>query len=204
MIVAPDWNNLVQAIIIAGRAASSQARFFQRNRNYLGFAPSTKADKDPAVYQGRIGKDVLFTGNMGAYRSVFDEIGVFDERLGPGTAFPSAEDNDIGFRLLESGYRIFYIPEAILYHRAWRSSRENLSLEWRYGVGRGAYYAKHMSIKDRYMLTRMLRDIKVNFMDFLGSIRRKRRFNFGYLFLIFGLFYGAIRWRLMQTRRSLS
>jgi GT2 family glycosyltransferase len=139
---------------------------------------------------------------MVSYRSVFDEVGFFDERLGPGTTFPAAEDNDFGFRLLESGYRICYAPEAILYHRAWRSKREYLLLGWKYGVGRGAYYAKHMSLRDRYMLSRMLRDMKVNFRDFLGGFRSQRRPHFHHLLVIFGLFYGAVRWRLREARRS--
>jgi GT2 family glycosyltransferase len=205
MSVAPDWlNHLVRALVKAGpRSVVSGQVLPAESEVPGGIAPSTKVDQDPAVYQGRIGKDVLFTGNMAAYRAVFDEIGGFDERLGPGTAFPAAEDNDFGFRLLENGYRILYAPEAILYHRAWRSKRDHLSLGWSYGVGRGAYYAKHMSVKDRYMLSRMFRDIKVNLMDFLGHFRRERRLDLGYPLLIFGVLYGAIRWRIIQTRRSL-
>jgi GT2 family glycosyltransferase len=204
MFVAPDWlNNLLPAIIKAGPhgVVTGQVRSVD-SEVPGGIAPSTKDDTEQAVYQGRIGKDVLFTGNMGTYRSIFNAIGAFDERLGPGTAFPAAEDNDFGFRLLESGYCICYVPEAILYHRAWRSKRENLSLEWGYGVGRGAYYAKHMSLRDPYMFSRMVRDIKANLMEFFGSFRRRGHLNFDYLFLIFGLFYGAIRWRFVEIKRG--
>ena len=98
------------------------------------FAPSTKVDTAPAVYHGRLHEDVLYTGNMAMDRSAARAVGVFDERLGPGTSFPSAEDNDFGFRLLEAGYRIVYVPEALLYHRAWRSERDYVRLRWSYGA----------------------------------------------------------------------
>jgi GT2 family glycosyltransferase len=139
---------------------------------------------------------------MGAYRSVFEDVGVFDERLGPGTEFPAAEDNDLCFRLLERGYCIHYIPDAIVYHRAWRSKRESVSLEWRYGVGRGAYYAKHITFRDGYMLWRMLRDVRQNSMHFFGVILRNRQIKFGLLVTAFGVLYGALRWHLTQTGRS--
>jgi GT2 family glycosyltransferase len=204
MFVEPDWfGNMVSAVIKAGvcsvvtgqvRAGESEVR--------EGSAPSIKNDSEPAIYKGRLDREVLFTGNMGAFRSVFEEVGVFDERLGPGTIFPSSEDNDLCFRLLENGYCIHYVPDAIVYHRAWRSRSESLSLEWRYGIGRGAYYAKHMSIRDTYMLWRMLRDIWQNSAHFFGVMLRKHQMNFELLVTACGVFYGAIRWRITQAGRS--
>jgi GT2 family glycosyltransferase len=204
MFVEPDWfRNLVQAVIKAGPCSVVTGQVLTGESEVPGgIAPSIKKDQQPAVYQGRIRKDVLYTGNMGAYRSVFDQVGVFDERLGPGTSFPAAEDNDLGFRLLEQGYRICYVPEAVVYHRAWRSERENLALEWRYGVGRGAYYAKHMSWQDSYMFSRMVHDVKGNVMNFLGHIIYRRRLRFEYAVSASGILYGAIRWRVNQRRKS--
>ena len=204
MFVEPDWfKNLVQAVIKAGLHSVVTGQVLSGASEVPGGeAPSIMKDLQPAAYKGRIGKDVLYTGNMGADRSVFDKVGLFDERLGPGTSFPAAEDNDLGFRLLERGYCIHYVPDAVVYHRAWRSQRESLSLEWRYGVGRGAYYAKHMNWRDPYMFSRMVRDMKGNVWTFFGHILRRRRIRFDTLFLAFGIFYGAIRWRASQMRKS--
>src|SRR5207302_8060835 len=91
------------------------------------FAPSTKVEQSRAVYVGRVGRDVLFS-NMAMHRCVYEEIGNFDERLGPGSAYPGAEDNDLGFRMLEAGYRIIYLPDAVVYHRAWRPASHYLPL----------------------------------------------------------------------------
>jgi GT2 family glycosyltransferase len=126
------------------------------------FAPSTKCDERPAVYEGRIGADVLFSGNMAFYRGAVEEVGGFDQHLGPGTAFPGAEDNDLCYRLLEAGYRILYVPEAVLYHRAWRAERDYLRLRWTYGKAQGAFFAKHMRVGDGYMLGRFCRSWAVH------------------------------------------
>jgi GT2 family glycosyltransferase len=206
MFVEPDWfGNLMKAVIQAGPCSVVSGQVLSGESEVQGGkAPSIMKDPQPAIYKGRIGKDVLYTGNMGAHRSVFDKAGLFDERLGPGTSFPAAEDNDLGYRLLEQGYSISYVPEAVVYHRAWRSERESLSLEWRYGVGRGAYYAKHMSWRDSYMFSRMIRDTTESVMNFFGHIIHRRRLRFDFLLSAFGIFYGAIRWRVNQMGRGRS
>jgi GT2 family glycosyltransferase len=206
MFVEPNWfGNLVQAIMQAGPRSVVTGQVLAGEAEIQGGrAPSITNENQPTIYRGRIGRDVLYTGNMGAYRSVFEEVGVFDERLGPGTMFPAAEDNDLCFRMLERGYCICYVPDAVVHHRAWRSKRESLWLEWRYGVGRGAYYAKHMNPRDLYMLFRMIRDVRQNVMHFFGVILRKRQLNFDLLFTAFGIFYGAIRWKITQVGRERS
>ena len=204
MFVEADWfGNLVQAVMKAGPCSVISGQVLSGESEVPGGkAPSIMKDQQPAIYKGRIGKDVLYTGNMGAHRSVFDKVGFFDERLGPGTRFPAAEDNDLGYRLLEQGYSICYAPEAVVYHRAWRSERESLSLEWRYGVGRGAYYAKHMSWRDLYMFSRMIHDMKGSVVNFVGHMIYRRRLRFDFLLSAFGIFYGALCWRVNQIGRS--
>ncbi len=123
------------------------------------FAPSTSPDAEPTTYRGRIGRDVLLPHNMALYRAVFDEVGLFDPRLGVGSHFPSSEDNDFGYRVLEAGYSIRFVPDAVLVHRAWRAPGAWIPLRWAYGRGQGAYFAKHASLTDRYMLRRLWRDV---------------------------------------------
>jgi GT2 family glycosyltransferase len=204
MFVKPDWfSHLVRAVIKAGPPSVVTGQVLLGESEVPGGkAPSISEEQQSAVYKGRIGKDVLYTGNMGAYRSVFNHVGFFDERLGPGTIFPAAEDSDLGYRLLELGHCICYVPEAIVYHRAWRSERESLLLEWRYGVGRGAYYAKHMNLRDPYMFIRMIYDLKASVTDFLRYILLRRRLSYDLFFSVFGLFYGLIRWRVDEIGKE--
>ena len=55
------------------------------------------------------------------------------------------------FRLLEAGYRIVYSPEAVLFHRAWRTPQSYLPLRWAYGVALGGFFAKHLTLRDRWI-----------------------------------------------------
>jgi GT2 family glycosyltransferase len=121
-----------------------------------GRAMSVKTEQRPEQYEGRLKVDVLFSNSMALFSSALDEVGGFDERLGPGSRYSSSEDNDLGYRLLEAGYRIHYVPEAVLYHRAWRHGGELRLLNWMYGRGQGAFYAKHLSLRDPHMLTRFV------------------------------------------------
>ena len=159
-----------------------------------GFAPALVASTEPAEYQGRVQRDVLEAGNMAVGRRTLMELGGFDERLGPGTAFPAGEDNDLGFRLLAAGCRIRYVPAATIYHRAWRGPAEYLPLRWRYGVGQGAYYAKHLSFRDRYMLGRLGRLLRHHLWLSVRRLRQPKA-ALGHVVYAAGVLRGAAAWR---------
>lgn len=161
-----------------------------------GFAPSLKTDEKPAVFRGRVGKDVLYTGNMAICRSTAKEVGGFDLRLGPGTFFPASEDNDLCFRLLEAGYSIRYVPEAVMYHRAWRSARDYVYLQFGYGLGQGAFYAKHYCWRDPYFAKRMLCDLRTYGRLCAQSLRGDRRRALGSGMRGLGTMLGALAWMI--------
>jgi len=163
-----------------------------------GFVPSTIVDPVPAVYRGRIDTDVLWGNNMGFHRAAVERIGYFDERLGIGGMFLSSNDNDYSYRLLEAGFTILYVPSAVLYHRAWRTNDEFVNLRWRYGVGRGAFYAKHSHLRDRHMLNRMRNDVRIHLGAFVFGLRSNRLKALGDGALGLGILYGALKWRLTQ------
>lgn len=50
-------------------------------------------------------------------RSVFEEVGLFAEDLGPGTPARSSDDKEQFYRILAAGYRIEYEPSRIVWHR---------------------------------------------------------------------------------------
>jgi len=59
--------------------------------------------------------DDLFGCNMAMRRSLLDHVGFFNEKLGPGASGLS-EDADLARRILRSGLRIGYMPDAVVYH----------------------------------------------------------------------------------------
>jgi len=168
-----------------------------------GYQLSLKVDEPPAVYEGRIGRDPLFAGNMAIFRSAFDEVGRFDIRLGAGSRFPSSEDNDFGFRLLEAGYRIVYVPGAVVHHRTWRSRKGFVALSWHYGRGQGAFYAKYWRSPNGYARGRMVADARHQLRSAPRKLGRGRIVPLvgGAVFLV-GVGAGAIEWAVTKPAPS--
>jgi GT2 family glycosyltransferase len=123
-------------------------------------------------------------------------VGGFDARLGAGSRFPAADDNDLGFRLLKAGYEIVYAPQAVVYHRAWRPASEYLVMRWRYGRGKGGFYAKHLPTEPRYMLGRIACDVGRRALGFFGRLRRDPRGAAGDVVYSLGVMVGVIQWSL--------
>lgn len=198
VLVAPDWfGSIVRALVRCGERSVVTGRVLPGpSHGPDGFAPSTKTDEMAASYRGRIGADVLFSGNMALHRSAFREVGLFDERLGGGGPFLSAEDNDLGFRLLESGYTIHYVPDATLHHLGWRTASDRLPLQWSYAYGQGAFYAKHASLRDRHMLGRFRRGVGENALACLRTLAHRRRLPRAEAVYAAGLVAGFTRWVL--------
>lgn len=197
------FGNLLRALTAAGdRAVVSGRVTAEKPASAAGFVPSTIEGAEPVVYAGRINIDILYSGNMILHRSAADEIGPFDERLGGGAPFPTAEDNDFAHRLLEAGYRIHYAPDAAVEHRAWRTGREYLAVRWRYGRGQGGFYAKHFDLRDRYMLRRAGHDASQRGIRFVRLIARDPRRAVGQVVYLGGLLSGIAQWLVTRPRES--
>jgi GT2 family glycosyltransferase len=97
----------------------------------------------PLVFRGRRDPAGIGHGaNMAFRRSVLLDLGLFDERLGAGSALRSGEDADMLFRCLEAGWTGVYVPEALVTHEQWRDPRALVRLRYGYGLGNGAYRVK--------------------------------------------------------------
>lgn len=76
--------------------------------------------------------------NLAVTRNALAAVGGWSEQLGPGTWAASAEDIELLDRLFAAGFRGCYTPTARVRHDMWRTKRQGLNLEWRYGKGMGA------------------------------------------------------------------
>jgi GT2 family glycosyltransferase len=195
------YGTVIRALVEAGPSAVVTGRVLAGQAETPGaFVQALVESPQSCVYAGRIGRDVLPTCNLALYRSTFDAVGGLDERLGPGTRFSGGgEDNDYGFRLLELGYRIVYVPEATVYHRAWRDQRAYFPLRWAYGRGQGAFYAKHARVRDPYMLRRMVLDVGFRLLRFPWRVFHRPRLAVGDLFFCLGVLSGAGEWTVRQS-----
>lgn len=112
------------------------------------------------------------SANCGFRRRALVQSGGFDERFGPGTWVAAAEDQELFDRLVLSGVRGFYEPDARVYHDQWRSRRQALRLHWNYGKGMGARLAR-LWRSDRAVARRVGREVIVG--DSLTSFVRALR-----------------------------
>lgn len=205
MMVTKSWfGTLVRSLAVAGQQTVVTGKVLPGDpESDTGYAPSTIADDQPRVFEGRIRRDVLYFQNVAFYRSVLDHIGGFDPNLGPGTPFPSAEDNEFAFRLLDAGYRILYEPRAVVYHRAWRTEEDSTELEWNYGRGQGAFYAKYLSLRDPFILKRLITDAVPHLIRLPIKVVSDRRQFRGSLAFVSGMISGAVEWLIRRPQEKL-
>jgi glycosyltransferase involved in cell wall biosynthesis len=206
MLAHPGWlDALVGGLVSAQpRAVVTGAVEATAAESWRGFTPSTQAGVPGTEFAGRIDRDVLAGGHMASERSALEAVGGFDPRLGAGARFPAADDNDLGFRLLEAGYRIVYIADAVLYHRAWRAGWQYPLVRWRYGLGKGGFYAKHRAASDRHIAHRALRDITHRLRRFPRLVLRQPTRAAGDIFYIAGIVSGGTRWVIAERRQQKS
>lgn len=200
MLVDADWlANIVNALtersprsdlfVVSGQIPAGEPE------RPGGWAPSTICEPLPRSYRGRLREDVLFAGNMALKRSAFDVVGPFDERLGAGTMFPSAEDNDLCYRLLQAGFTVEYRPEVVAVHRAWRHEKDVFKVKFDYGRGQGGFYIKHISGGDWFMVRRAAADVSNHLVR--AAVRMMRahfRKAGGDVAYTCGLVVGGLRW----------
>jgi GT2 family glycosyltransferase len=206
MLASPSWyGNLVAALAEAGPEVAASGRVVAGPAETKGgFTPAVVPGEQKVVYNGRLEIDVLAGCNMGMYRSALEAVGWFDERLGAGERYPSAEDNDLGFRLLETGYRIVHVPDAVLYHRAWRAGGEYPLVRWRYGRGKGGFYAKHLATSDGHMLRRARTDVGRRLRRAPRVVWRRPRLAAGELLYSLGIVVGGTSWLIRNGRTRTS
>ena len=200
MFVAPDWLRLLLAAmapddpltVVTGRVHAAP------DEGAGGAAPfaALVTRETPAVYRGRQPTDVVPGANVALHRATVLALGGYDERLGAGTRFASADDNDIGLRLLDAGCTVRHVPEAVVLHRAWRTRRQRMRMRWDYGRGKGAFYVKHMRRHDRYTRARMGADIRRRTRIALSALPGDPQTAAAHGVYLAGLLMGALEWRM--------
>jgi GT2 family glycosyltransferase len=156
--------------------------------------------EEPAVYRGPQTLDVIPGANLAVRREFVLAVGGYDERMGAGTRFGGAEDNDVGHRLLLAGGEVRFVPAAVTWHRAWRPHRDLIKLRWRYGRGKGAFYAKHA--RDPHVRRRARADVALRLRRAARLVPRAPRRAAGDLLTLAAIGTGAADWLLLERHRG--
>jgi glycosyltransferase involved in cell wall biosynthesis len=203
VFVATDWLGSIVGRVLAEPDALVSGRVLPVERDRPdGFAPSCIVSEEPKTYAGRAWDDVLYSNNMAFASEIYEALGPFDERLGVGGPYRAATDNDYCLRALTAGYRIRYVPDCVVYHRAFRPLSAYPGVMWNYGVGQGAALTKHIRLHDRYPLIRLWNSL-VSHVSRAARLRSTDRVRArGEAAYTLGLLYGSGRWLLMERLRG--
>ncbi|WP_158025677.1 glycosyltransferase family 2 protein [Rhodoferax antarcticus] len=95
-----------------------------------------------------ISPGLIHGANFAFRRRVFDVVGGFDTKLGPGTPL-TAEDVDMLQRASIAGFSGAYTPFAVVFHHHRRQTKQDEKDILRsYALGRGAYFFKGLSQRE--------------------------------------------------------
>jgi hypothetical protein len=121
-IPAPDWLAVLaekfeqkEHSVIGGGVKFPSTNYWTTADNvsmfhdYLSVHPAGRRDQLPSL-------------NLAIRRSVFEQIGGFDERY----PRPAGEDSDLSIRLRRAGYQLWFEPRAIVAHDPVRNSLKDL------------------------------------------------------------------------------
>jgi glycosyltransferase involved in cell wall biosynthesis len=118
------------------------------------------------------GMDVTYPScNLAYSTKVFKNINGFDP------AFKEAEEVDLNFRAVDSGYKLIYYPQAIVYHRVRETIRGFIKQSFWYGFGRKELTLKHGSLWSKYNIIEM---VKITANESIWKLIRLFISSFGY------------------------
>jgi glycosyltransferase involved in cell wall biosynthesis len=91
-----------------------------------------------------IGRGLALGAGMAIRREFINEIGGFDETLGPGARFPSAEDKDVALRAIYRGWAVYENADTSVLHDGFRTMEEVRRLSARDFYGAGGTFGKYV------------------------------------------------------------
>ena len=99
---------------------------------------------------------------MAARRKAFEEIGGFDENMGPGAAIPSAADRDIAIRSIIRGWWVYETGSTAIVHHGFRTWEQGKTLTRSNWTGMGAMCAKPIRAGHPTTILYALYEVTVN------------------------------------------
>jgi hypothetical protein len=137
---------------------------------------------------------------MALRRTLWLEMGGFDEALGAGTDFPAAEDLDAAYRVVRSGRKLAHVPAPSVIHLGAREGEELSRLFVGYAKAKGAMLAKLIRCGEAFALEVLVRDVlRQTGSTLLAAIRDERPLG---MRSVGAYFQGAWRSRALKVDRD--
>jgi GT2 family glycosyltransferase len=154
VIVPSDWLTLIARAFEADPQAGllyGQVLVPERLKKDQGKGvevPALTFDLPERLAKGGRFKVFGMGANMAIRRTLFERIGGFDEALGGGGPLRSSQDFDFAYRTYRAGMAILLRPEVRVDHYGTRTQEQWPQTLKAYGIGDGAFYAKHIRCGD--------------------------------------------------------
>jgi GT2 family glycosyltransferase len=110
--------------------------------------PSLTWEKSERLIKGGKFKIFGMGANMAITRAMVQKVGGFDEAMGGGGPLRSSQDFDFAYRTYLNGFAILLEPSVKVDHYGTRTKDQWPSTLVAYGIGDGAFYAKHIRCGD--------------------------------------------------------
>lgn len=156
-IIDPDWIERMAKCFDDPRVGLAFCDVVPMEPSGTGHTPHVRFENDATLRSVTDGwrstrRHAVMGAAMAARRTLFDEVGGFDELLGPGSLFPSCEDNDLMWRTLDAGWWVRLTPDLRVVHDGRRDSVELRDLIRRDCQGLGGALAKFLRRRPRSAL----------------------------------------------------
>jgi GT2 family glycosyltransferase len=153
----PDESWLEALASAGGDAATGRILPLDDERDGL-VAVSSRTSTEHRLFAGTgdsLPWDAGSGGNLLVRRELFERLGGFDSRFGPGAHYRAAEDVEFLERILRSGATIAYTPAAVVYHER-KPQSARLKRRVPYGFGMGAAVAAAGAGRRSFLASRYL------------------------------------------------
>ncbi|MFL6238328.1 MAG: glycosyltransferase family 2 protein [Actinomycetes bacterium] len=176
--VADDWADRMAEALLAEGVAFVTGRIGVLQGQEVHDPQPVMLDPEGRRLDAHTRADFGASANVGLHRWALEGVAGFDERIGPATWFPGAEDKDLFDRLVLKGYVGRYDPAVSVDHDAWRSRRDRLRQQWGYGKGTGARL-RLLHMRDRRRATTAAVDLLWRRGFVQGFVRVRQRWAVG-------------------------
>lgn len=151
--VATDW----LAGIVAEFEANPRVAFIGGTLEPAPFEPGTGyiptfCPEERVVVTQPWPPTPCFGASMALRGAVLDQVGLFDELMGPGTTYSCMEEQDLCHRVLLAGHQALIAPELRVVHYGFRSNAQVPTIWMRDSRGVGGMIAKEMHYQPLHAL----------------------------------------------------